>query len=354
MIAAILTAAGYKVGLYTSPHLLRFNERIRINGKMILNSDVEVYTKKLKPVLQQVKGTFFEATTVIALQYFADQKVDIAILETGLGGRLDATNVVRPKVSVITSIGLDHTEQLGSTIVNVASEKGGIIKHKVPVVLGNVNNAAHSVLVRMARQKQCPIIESSNIVMPENVLLDLKGSFQIDNARCAVAAIHSVRRSFPVTDEQVLQGLVKTTRLTGIHGRFEMYPQIPRVLIDVAHNPDAMDNLVRAIRQLKEKAPTIVFGIMKDKDIGSVLNKLKKLHGKVIVTQPAVERAARASVLFDRARVLGFHVIAIPNVENALRYSKKVTPKNGLIIICGSHYLAGESIPFIKKWARQR
>lgn len=348
MIAAILTAAGYKVGLYTSPHLVRFNERIRINGKMISDGDIVRYTKLLKPEIQRCKATFFEATTAMAFKYFADQNVDVAVIETGLGGRLDSTNVVKPVVSVITSIGKDHMEQLGDTLALIAGEKAGIIKRKVPIVIGDIRGVSRTVIVKKAEGKRSPIIDSSKIQLPGNLALGLKGKHQISNARTALAAVNIACKYFVVGDKAIRLGLERTAHYTGLRARFEIVSGTPDILFDVAHNPDGMKTLVSELKNLSYNRFVVIFAVMKDKDYRAILTVLTSLNPTLISTQPNIDRALSVEQLFDISRSLKIKVVKADTIDKAITIGKKTAGQKGLLVITGSHYIVGETLEFLK------
>jgi dihydrofolate synthase/folylpolyglutamate synthase len=344
MIAAILTAAGYKVGLYTSPHLVKFNERIRINGKMISDVDIARYVRKLKPQIHRLNSTFFETTTAIAFKYFADQKVDFAVIETGLGGRLDSTNVIKPIVSVITSIGKDHTEQLGNTVTAIAGEKAGIIKSKTPLIIGNISNAANRIISRRANEKNAQVILAKKIPLPPNIQLQLNGKHQIINAKTAVAAISVVCRNFLIGNDALRIGLEQTSRLTGLRARFEMIKGKPDILLDVAHNPDGINALVTELKKYSYKKFVVVFAVMRDKEYRSMIVNLKKLQPVMIATAPAIERALPAKQLYEIMQKKEINAYCETEISKALSRGKKLASPNGLLIITGSHYLVGEAI----------
>ena len=345
MIAAIYSAAGYRVGLYTSPHLVRFNERIRINGIEIADNDVARIVRLLRPVIDKTQATFFEATTAIAFRYFAEQRVDIAVIETGLGGRLDSTNVIRPLVSVITSIGKDHTEQLGSTYSSIAREKAGIIKSTVPVVVGNVRGTAFAVIRETAVSKRSPLLVSRKITIPRNITLQLPGEYQLENARCAIAAVTLTADRFCIGDAAVKRGLERTTELTGLRARCEMIHRSPTILLDVAHNPDGMRALIGQLKTMPIRKLLVVFGVMIDKDYTSMLAEFKGLKPTIICTQPKTDRALPVQKLCEVCDVLNFQTLAVVSVREAVLRAKKLAGKSGTIVVTGSHYVVGEAIP---------
>ncbi|MFA5832986.1 MAG: folylpolyglutamate synthase/dihydrofolate synthase family protein [Bacteroidota bacterium] len=349
MIAAILTAAGYKVGLYTSPHLVTFNERIRINGKMIPTKEIARYTELLRQQIIKQKTTFFEATTTIAFKYFADQKVDIAVIETGLGGRLDSTNVLTPMVSIITSIGKDHTELLGNTILSIAKEKAGIIKRNVPVIIGNVNSSAKAVISKTAKQKGSVLFQSSKLKIPADIDLQLKGRHQHANAKAAIGAINIVSRHLLIGNKAIREGLERTTQLSGLRARFELRKGRPDVLFDVAHNPDGIKTLVSELKKLPYKRFVIVFGVMKDKDFRSILQQFKKINVTIIATEPNIERALPAEQLYSICKKMNLRCFHASNVHEAIELGERKTKKNRLLVFTGSHYLLGEVLQAFEK-----
>ncbi len=348
MIAAILTAAGYKVGLYTSPHLVKFNERIRINGRMIPDADVAYYAKKLKPQIHRLKATFFEATTAIAFKYFADEKVDFAVIETGLGGRLDSTNVIRPLVSIITSIGKDHTELLGTTITSIATEKAGIIKYSVPVIIGDIKGTGVRTIIRIAKGQKSPILFSSKFILPQNCKLELKGDHQISNAKAAVAAITIVSKRFIVGDKAIIHGFQNTMQLSGLRGRFELLRFKTPILLDVAHNPDGMKAISVEIKKMGYKKIVVIFAAMKDKDYRLSLYHLKKLNPLIIASQPSSERALSVDKLYSACKSRKIRCIVSSNVNEAITLGKEYTGTDGILVITGSHFLVGEAIPILE------
>jgi dihydrofolate synthase/folylpolyglutamate synthase len=349
MIAAIFTAAGYKVGLYTSPHLEKFNERIRINGGMISDRDVIRYVDMLRSKIEMSRSTFFEATTAIAFKYFADRKVDIAVIETGLGGRLDSTNVITPIVSVITTIGKDHTEYLGNTFRQIAFEKAGIIKHRVPVVLGAVDGIARKVILNIARTKKSSLLYSSRLTLPENIQIELKGDHQVQNAKNALAAVTLTEKRFLIGNEAIKTGLEKTTKLSGLRGRLEHIEGRPEMILDVAHNPEGIISLVRALKDFSHKNKVLLFSVMKDKDYLSMLYELKKVFEKIVIIPLKMERALPEALLGEFCKKIGFKVYEAKSASDGLEYAIQRAGKNGLVVVSGSNYLIGEILPLISR-----
>lgn len=342
MIAAILSAAGYKVGLYSSPHLVSFNERIRINGKMISDSEIIHYAATMRSLFAKFNVTFFEATTAIMFKYFADKKVDIAVIETGMGGRLDSTNVILPLASVITSIGKDHIQHLGRTVQKIAFEKAGIIKHNTPTIIGKLPSQAIDVIKEIAKKKKSTVLCSSKFKLPENISLELQGEFQRNNALCAYLAICAIQKTFPVREKAILVGFARTSHYSGLRGRFEQISENPKIFIDVAHNPDAMKQLCVTLQQQSLKKLFIVFGVMKDKDYRSMLRMLKILNPVLIATAPDYERALPAEELYNVAAKLNIQTVLAQNCLEAFALAKSKATVKDIIVITGSHYVVGE------------
>lgn len=371
-ISSILVEAKCKTGLYTSPHLLRFTERIRINGREIPERRLVEYARLLKPAIERFRATFFEATTCIAFQFFADEHVDIAVVETGLGGRLDSTNVIVPLISVITSIGMDHTEVLGSTLPAIAREKGGIIKKGVPCVVGPVNPSAFRVLKKIASRK-CATFHCSQALVKDSIAgarqslispnfhvrtesLGFRGVHQIENARLAVATIEilkQTRRSRRylrrIHEKQVRIGLRNVARNSGLHGRFDTIGRRPGYILDVAHNGHGMRALVEALIAAGYKNLVAVFGVMKDKDYELMAEELCKVARTVIAVAPATSRAL---VPVKLLRTLGMKKIPARlggSVRHGINIAKKLRLPGTPILITGSHYVVGEAMGYLKQ-----
>ncbi|MCX6137136.1 MAG: bifunctional folylpolyglutamate synthase/dihydrofolate synthase, partial [Ignavibacteriales bacterium] len=366
IIAAALTAAGFRVGLYTSPHLVRFNERIRINGRIISDADLVRYTAAVRASVDARRATFFEATTAIAFQYFSDRAVDIVVVETGLGGRYDATKVVTPLVSVITSIAKDHTEQLGSSITRIAYEKGGIIKRRVPVIYGGTNKTAERELRIIASGKQsrfllrrtnASILEShpfdngqqvtllSPRALYEDVFLSLSGDYQRENFATAILALEILAdKGFPCDNKSIRKGMADVSGLSGLRGRCEWLQRRPMVLLDVAHNPDAIRQLVHYLESVRHTGLRIVFGVMKDKDYSEMIRRLAPLRPVVYAVSPSTDRALSVGALSDVLRAEGFHTERYQSVASGVAAALSDQKRGELVLITGSHYVAGEAV----------
>ncbi len=371
MIAAVLQAAGYRTGLYTSPHITLFNERIRINGKMISDEDLVRYTQKFRPDVDSLKATFFEATTAIAFKFFADEKVDIAVVETGLGGRLDATNVLRPEVSVITSIGIDHTEQLGRTLRAIAHEKGGIIKTRVPCVTAVQREDALRELRSIAKRRRSPfIIAPSMNVQPkpaqgpdhqvftiqtdnkryQDLRIPLLGSHQIKNAALAISALECLQdRGVDIPPKAISEGFRRLLQLTGLRGRFEILRKDPLVVLDVGHNPSGIAATVETIRNYRRGKVVLVFGVMGDKEYRPMIRSLASLRPRVFAVRPDMERALPAETISALFRERKCRAQSVLTVESAVEKALRVQKRNDVLLICGSHYIAGEALKAIRK-----
>jgi dihydrofolate synthase/folylpolyglutamate synthase len=364
MIAAVLTAAGYRVGLYTSPHLVRFNERIRVNGKMIADADIARLTRALRPVIDRRRATFFEATTAIAFQAFAEAQIDIAVIETGLGGRLDATNVVTPLVAVITNVEIDHAAYLGSTHRRIALEKAGIIKPGVPCVTAARRTDVLDVLGRRARQMRSPlenVRRSSAITVHRSELtgmtldvrsrtwdlrrleIPLGGFHQEQNVALALAALGRLRERFPVSERDVRSGFRRIAELSGIRGRMEIVGRHPLLIADVAHNPAAVAELAGALGRLLGRKAVTVFGVMRDKELLPMLDGLRNVTRLLVAVAPHIPRALPSGILAAAYRETGGRSVAAPSVAGGLALALEEARPGEPILITGSHYVVGEA-----------
>ena len=370
MIAAIFTAAGYKTGLYTSPHLISFNERIRINGKPISSRTVSRLVSILQPEVERNACTFFETVTAIAFKHFAESKVDIAIVETGLGGRLDATNVLQPLVSVITSIGLEHTQILGTNITDIAFEKGGIIKKGIPCVTGTKSQKAVQVLRNICDQRKSQLIRvqprgfhvkhfslqgivSDFLVAGskiKNVRVSLTGEHQAMNTYLALNTIEAVirQRDFKISEQSIRKGLGNIQKYSGLQARLSIVQQNPLILADVAHNPEAIRTLCNSLRQLNLWKVHIVFGLMQDKNYKQIVEILQEAAKIVLVVEASTDRSRRAAELAKEFRRLKVTVEEFTDVKSGI--SEVLRKRDGVpILITGSHFVVGEALAFLKR-----
>ncbi|MBX3043587.1 MAG: bifunctional folylpolyglutamate synthase/dihydrofolate synthase [Candidatus Kapabacteria bacterium] len=359
-IAAILMDAGYKTGLYTSPHLLDFNERIRINDTLISNSEIVEYYHKLKGTAEIIGATFFEITTVMAFMHFAEKAVDIAVIETGMGGRFDSTNVVYPLVSVITKIDLDHQEYLGDTIEKIAKEKAGIIKPGIPCVLARnndrVNNVVNrhcpeSVLIEADKYIQIKNIISKNILVsnfsvkyPDGKLLEtdfgLSGKAQKDNLKTVLSAIDIIRQNYKINDLNIQNGLKNVRSLAGLKARIDVLSNSPLIILDGSHNDNSIENLFNTLEQyFPDKKWNIICNFMADKNFEILNQYLKKYALSVHIPDLKIQRAMKSYDLANKFKSFGIsNIKTYTDVNNALT----ATADLDNILIFGSFYLVGE------------
>jgi dihydrofolate synthase / folylpolyglutamate synthase len=370
MIAAVFTAAGYKTGLYTSPHLINFNERIRINGKPIPSRTVARLVSVLQSEVERNVCTFFEAVTAIAFKHFAESKVDIAIVETGLGGRLDATNVLRPLVSVITTIGLEHTQILGASITDIAFEKGGIIKKGIPCVTGTKSQSAVHILQNICDQRKSRLIrvQSGKIHIKhfslqgivsdflvagnkmKNVRVSLAGEHQAMNTSVALNTIEAAvqRSDFKIDEHSLRKGLGNIQKYSGLQARLSLVRKNPLILADVAHNPEAVRTLCNSLRRLHLGKVHIVFGLMQDKDYKQIVKALQAVAKAVFVVEASTDRSRRAVELAKEFRRFELPVEEFTDVKIGI--AEVIRKHDGVpILITGSHFVVGEALAFLKK-----
>ncbi len=364
LLASILQSSGYKTGLHTSPHLYDFRERIKINGIEISENFVIDFTEKIKPIIEEINPSFFEISVAMAFEYFAQQQVDVAIIEVGLGGRLDSTNIITPKLSIITNIGWDHMNLLGDTLEKIATEKAGIIKPGIPVVIGEILPETISVFESIAKQKNAPLsiaskkrvaknlvwetqkldveIEEKNNPIAKNYQLDLVGIYQSKNLCTVLEACEILKQqNFNISDEAIRFGLANTKKQTGLHGRWEIIQESPQIVLDVAHNEDGIFQLLRQIETSSFNELHLVIGFVKDKEIEKVLSLLPK-NAHYYFTQSSISRALSATELRQNAFLLNLIGNEYPNVSAALQAAKTKASKKDLILVCGSVFLVGE------------
>ena len=372
MLAAIFQQAGYKTGLYTSPHLKDFRERIKVNGEMIEEDFIVSFVKKMKDVTEEINPSFFELTVVMALQYFAEKKTDIAIIETGLGGRLDSTNVITPVLSIITNIGYDHVNILGDTLAKIAFEKAGIIKPNVPVVIGEFLPETKNIFIEKATQCNAELVCAKekyrienlmitndalhadvieiNTQKKENYLLDLNGIYQQHNLLTVLTALDELQKQEYVFEKGVVKkALSSVKRLTGLHGRWDVIHHQPVVALDVAHNEDGIKQLLTQIAMCNYKNLHIIFGMVKDKDADKILSLLPK-NATYYFTKAQIPRALPENELAEKALSYNLPGVTFTNVNEALKAAMSKAYKEDLIVICGSVFLVGEvDFPLVVK-----
>ena len=351
-LAAILQSQGYKVGLYTSPHLVDFRERIRVNGECVPEQYVIDFVEENRAFFEPLHPSFFELTTAMALKYFAEQKVDYAVIEVGLGGRLDCTNIITPILSIITNISFDHTQFLGNTLAEIAGEKAGIIKPGVPVVIGEYLPETRPVFENKAKSENAPILfaqdfdvtrlESSEIC---DVDMELKGSYQECNKKTILTALHILRQKLAISDEAIREGFAHVCELTGLRGRWEKLNDAPLTICDTGHNLAGWNYLAPQINSVKAETKHIVFGMVDDKDVVHVLQLLKeKLENRVKYywTQPSTKRAIPVEKLSELALKLGLHGEAYLSVKEAYNAALKNAEKDDFVFVGGSSYVVAD------------
>ena len=342
MLASVLQEAGYKIGLFTSPHLKDFRERIKINGVEISKAFVIGFIKRNKTFLESQSLSFFEMTSGMAFDYFAKQKVDIAIIEVGLGGRLDSTNIITPEVSVITNIGLDHTQFLGNTLKAIAFEKAGIIKPHVPVVIGETQDETTLVFNDVAKENQSDIFFADTLIN-EIFPSDLKGLYQQKNIKTVLQTINILKKPFSINEKHIKNGLLHVVKNTGLQGRWQILQQQPKIICDTAHNREGLSYVVKQIEQESFNQLHIVFGVVNDKDLDSILDILPK-HAKYYFCKPDVPRGMNVDVLKNVFINFGFKGKSYSSVYEALKNAKQEATDNDLIYVGGSTFVVAEII----------
>ena len=341
MLASVFQEAGYKTGLYTSPHLKDFRERIKINGEMISKQYVSEFVENHKPYFEKNQLSFFEMTVGLAFVYFRKEKVDIAIIEVGMGGRLDSTNIITPEISVITNIGLDHTQFLGDTLEKVAAEKGGIIKIGIPVIIGETLPETKWVFERLASEKNAPITFAETIDS-SNYSSDLKGSYQQKNIKTVLASLGVLRqKGWNISEENIANGLWNTIKNTGLMGRWQILRENPKAICDTGHNKEGLQLVIKQLSDEKYEKLHIVLGVVNDKDLDSVLPLFPK-NATYYFCKPNIPRGLDASLLLTKA--LGFGLIGEEYISVKKAYSAAVgaASVNDLVFVGGSTFVVAE------------
>ncbi|MFC4219193.1 bifunctional folylpolyglutamate synthase/dihydrofolate synthase [Flagellimonas marina] len=341
MLASILQEAGYKVGLYTSPHLKDFRERIKINGQMASEKFVIDFISKHKSFLEYKKLSFFEMTVGMAFSYFAEEKVDIAIIEVGLGGRLDSTNIIIPEVSLITNIGLDHTHILGDTIEKIALEKAGIIKPRVPVVISERQPETEMIFTLIAHQLQSEIIFADTL-QERNYKTDLLGEYQKQNVRGVVAAIQQLG-AFNVTEKAITEGLQKVISNTGLMGRWQVLQEKPMVVCDTAHNKEGLHYVLKQIAKQRYEQLHMVLGFVNDKDVKGVLELFPK-EANYYFVKPNIPRGMDVGKLSELAKSQGIEGENFTSVDAGLKAALANAKNNDFVYVGGSTFVVAEIV----------
>ena len=363
-LAAILMEAGYKVGLYTSPHLVDFRERIRVNGVPASKEFVVDFVEREKAFFEPLEPSFFELTTAMAFTYFAQEKVDVAIIEVGLGGRLDCTNIINPDACIITNISLDHTQFLGSTHAGIAREKAGIIKPHTPVIIGETTPETREVFAQKALQEDAHIIfaqESDTLQSATHTAQgieyatadygiftgELRGDYQKNNTRTVLTALRELRKAgYRFTPENVAAGFAKVCSLTGFMGRWQKISDTPRIVCDAGHNIGGIKYITEQLAREECATLRIVFGMVSDKDISSVLAMMPS-NAVYYFTQASIKRAMPADELRSQAAEHGLHGNSYPCVETALNAAKDDANEGDFIFIGGSCFIVADLLTAI-------
>ncbi len=358
MLAAVLQTAGYKTGLYTSPHLKEFTERIRINGKEIDPDFVVDFVERIKPEIEKIKPSFFEITVAMAFDYFAQQKVDMAVIETGMGGRLDSTNVITPILSLITNISWDHKDILGDTLQKIAAEKAGIIKTHVPVVVSERQAEVQTVfeskatefkseLVFASDRYQVTRIKSGVFEIKNNkkqflIESDLLGIYQTKNIKGVLTAIDElIKLGINISPEHVKEGLRNVTNLTGLKGRWQQIGDNPLTICDTGHNEAGITEIINQIKEMKFNKLHWVLGVVKDKDVSTILNLLPK-DAHYYFCQAFIPRALPAIELKEKATAAGLQGVVVEDVNHAISKARTNSEPADLVLVGGSTFVVAE------------
>ncbi|MEE4215305.1 MAG: folylpolyglutamate synthase/dihydrofolate synthase family protein [Bacteroidales bacterium] len=365
MLAAVLQDAGYKTGLYTSPHYIDFRERIRVDGKMVDEQYVIDFVRENMDILMELEASFFEMTVAMAFSYFEKEKVDMAIVETGMGGRLDSTNIITPLVSVITGIGFDHTQYLGDTLEKIAMEKAGIIKQEVPVVIGQAGAGLRKLFEDRAIQMHAPIyfaedrytiqnrgcapgegllgfdVYRDGMLFLEELCTDLLGDFQALNIRTVLQVVELLEGEISGMAGPVREGLMKVKKLTGFMGRWQVMRQSPLVICDSGHNADGLATSVRQLLNMKHDRLHMVIGMVNDKDISAILDMLPA-DAKYYFTRATIPRALDQDILRSEAEKYSLEGSSYPSVIEAYRSAMDNADKKDIIFVGGSSFVVAD------------
>ena len=348
-IASVLQEAGYKVGLFTSPHLTDFRERIRVNGTMISEQYVMDFIDNERNFFEPLHPTFFELTTALAFKYFAEQKVDVAVIEVGLGGRLDCTNIITPDLSIITNISFDHVKFLGDTLPKIAGEKAGIIKNGVPVVIGETNPETTPVFVAKAKEVQTDIIFAEQYKPKESYDYELTGYYQAKNKQTSLCAIEQlIKKGYHISIENIRNGLMHVTLNTGLRGRWQIVHHSPTVICDTGHNVGGITYTSQQLNEQKCDTLRIVFGMVSDKDVNSVLELMPK-NAVYYFCQASVKRAMPHQQLRKLAKLHGLQGNSYKSVENAYKKAFSQSDPKDCIFVGRSTFVVADFLSYEEK-----
>lgn len=366
MLASVLQEAGYKVGLYTSPHLKDFRERIKINGDMVSEQFVVDFIRNHKQKFEELKPSFFEMTVAMAFEYFSQEQVDVAVVEVGMGGRLDSTNIISPELSIITNIGLDHTAFLGTNLAQIAKEKAGIIKSGVPVVIGQTQEETKGVFREIAKQmdteiffadqefsidyemltlenKQSFNVKLNNENFYKNLELDLLGVYQKKNILTALKTVELLKDKYQISKQNIYAGLKSVVKNTGLLGRWQILNAKPLTICDTGHNEDGISDIIIQINQTAYKNLHFVLGVVDDKNIDTILGMLPK-DAEYYFTRAQIPRALDENLLKEKAQEYNLKGKSYSSVKKALENAKKNAEHNDLIFIGGSTFVVAEVV----------
>ncbi len=366
ILASVLQTAGYKTGLYTSPHLKDFRERIRVNGEMISKADVIQYVDENKSFFETQKPSFFEMTVAMAFNHFANEEVDIAIIETGMGGRLDSTNILNSILTVITNISLDHTQFLGDSIEEIAFEKAGIIKEKTPIVIGETNTKSASVFIETANKKNAPIyfadseyqinyallntdykqvfnVEKNETIIYKNLTTDLIGLYQKKNIITSLKIIDLLSNTFQISTKNLFSGILNVQKNTGLAGRWQILGYNPLIVADTGHNIAGIQEVLKQLKTTAYKKLHFIFGTVNDKNIDSILNLLPK-NAVYYFAQANIPRSLDVNILKENAKNYNLKGNIYLNTTDAFETAKQSAEESDLILIGGSTFIVAEII----------
>lgn len=358
MVAAILQSAGYKTGLYTSPHLKEFTERIRIDGIEISQEFIVDFVERIKPAIERIHPSFFEITVAMAFDYFEHEQIEVAVIETGLGGRLDSTNVITPILSLITNISWDHKDLLGDTLQKIATEKAGIIKPNVPVIISERQGEVSDIFITKAKECDSPLLfaddsyrvkklqdgiyEVQNGSEATRCELDLLGFYQAKNIKGVLAVVDELKRQgYNITNEHLALGLRNTTELTGLKGRWQRLSINPLTICDTGHNEAGIKEILTQISEIKFTKLHWVLGMVKDKDVSTILHLLPK-EAAYYFCQASIPRAMPADELKEKAKAAGLNGVIVHDVNKAIAQARANSSRDDLIMIGGSTFVVAE------------
>ena len=366
MIASVLQQAGYKTGLYTSPHLIDFRERIKINGKMIPKNYIVDFVEKYKEAFEKIEPSFFEWTVGLAFDYFANEEVDVAVIEVGLGGRLDSTNVITPKVSLITNISYEHMNLLGDTLEKIAAEKAGIIKARIPVVVSQYQSESGPLFNAVAKELKTTVqFADKNYKVVDHKLkdgylnttilnklkntttnldLDLTGIYQLKNVLGVLNTLDVIEKSgFIIEQNDIKKGLKQVVKNTGLEGRWQTISQKPLMIADTGHNEDGIKNVIANLKTIEYSHLHFVFGTVNDKDVSKILELLPK-EATYYFTKANIPRSLDENELFEKAQKVKLKGKTFSNVKTAIEAAKKASKESDLILIGGSTFVVGDAL----------